>query len=321
MASNRVYGAGLSVQWGEETEYGTPVAGDQVMFIQSESLKRDVSIEEDGGIVANVGTSGLSVNKVSVGGSLSLLGKPGNAKRLLKHMTGSNPSAVTVVPGVSRYTYTPAPVKSDLYSSTIYSDKDIYVWQYAGMKISKVDFNLSEGKGADISVEFIGMARTTGALTSGLPSHATEKPYKFTESTLALGGETVADIYSVKATYDNGMIAGKNTLGKGIIPQEPDMGERKFTIDIEGALTVSLAEYEAHITSEESVSATLKLIAPKVIVAGYSEQIEIYIPSLRLTAYEDPTGGKDEVVCKLSGQATMTDSGDFLSITLQTASV
>jgi len=200
------------VGFGEESSLGTAAQPSNFVEFNSESFQKE--IEEKLVEAINGGRQyekRVTLNE-SVSGSLEFPLVPGNILKILRNVSGSNPTPSTLATGVYSYAFVFNEVDTNT-SLTFQVCRDTSdtasSYNYTGCRVNSASFNVGVNDLLNCSVEFMGIEQAT-ADTITTASYRTHNPYTFVNGTIKLGDNKTAA--TATASFDSFQVQMANNL-------------------------------------------------------------------------------------------------------------
>lgn len=226
--------------FGEETAYGTVVARDKVIEINSETVEveeRKLTSES----LFSIGTKTTRVvqGHVAIAGDVVFNPQFGGWERLLKHLLGKLVTTDLGAPdvGAASHVFTPTTKITDdaKTSLTLELDKDKKVFLVDGAKINSMEFGFSAEELLAITMSIIARQQTQ----TGAPTAITLPTQKLIPSTIAklkfgpTGAEVELDVTEATITVSNNLTEDRRFIGSRFL-KEPVRGGK---LDVSGSFT------------------------------------------------------------------------------------
>lgn len=222
------------IEIGKETTYGTVATPTYRIQVSSEDLKYSPTKKEEG-LLTGLRTKGKSETMgIKTEGKLSTLVRPDFAGFFIKGLLGLEGTPSLVAGSTVAYTHTFTAIGNGendyLPSYTIIADRRASTLSYNGLIIGSIDFSAQPEDYLKFDVSFNGKDEGTGTVDNTL-SISPLKAFKFKGASVKFNGEKLADVTSIKLSYNNGLDTSVQTTDTGVYYKQAQAGTREIKVD------------------------------------------------------------------------------------------
>jgi hypothetical protein len=265
--------------------YGTAAAMQRQIKIASEDFKYVLSKKQEGVLTGNIGAAKFQTMGIRTENSLSLLARPDDLGIFLKAALGVEASPATAS-GVTTHTFTPIgnALTDYLPSLTFKLDKRTGIFVYTGCKINSLAFSAAQEDFLTVDLELFGKDESieTTALTSIVPSNL--KAFVFNGGKVLLAGTEMADITSVKFSYNNNLENNLQTTSTGLYYKEPQPNTREISIDLEMLYSTEANTFRTNFfKTDDMLTVKLEFVSREYITGTTPYKLEIDVPAAQVS--------------------------------------
>ena len=314
-----INGNSLILQFGNETTYGSLATAERQIKVASESFKPTYNKKEEGLLTGGKAKGKLETMSLKTEGQVSTLGRPDDLGMFFK--AGLGVEADVVSAGETAYKHTFNAIGTDetdsLPSLCAYVDRKTDVFTYNGLKIDSFGFSAEPEDYLKLDLTFTGKDEgTKGTLNSNL-STSPLKAFKFRHGKVKVAGEEIADITSIKFSYENSLDSSIQTTDTGLYFKEPECGTRNITTDIEMLYTKDTeALRNDYYKTDEEVSLELIFTSDEFIEDGVPYSMKIIIPANQVSDASANFGSAETIKQSMTLQATENGVNELITIEL-----
>lgn len=316
-----------SLQVGQETTWGTKVAGALALEFTSENFKHVPSMIESEALVGAVTTHGITSGNIKTEGDFSIEVNPDNIGLLLGLTLGveadaAQEGATTAYDHV--FTAVSGTTSLPFFSALV--DRKADVFTYTSNKIDSMALEVSPDGYLVGTFTTKGMKEEIGDSLASL-SYSTKRPFVFKDLTIGYGAGASSPSYSTlsQATtftcnYSNSIEDDLFTADGTAYQQEVDRQKREMTADIEVLYDASTNTLrESYYKVGDAIAVKAEFVSAEIIEAGYYYTLTIEMKQCYVTSADPVIGGPDRLRQTITVKAVDNGTDEPFTATLRDA--
>jgi hypothetical protein len=251
-------------------------------------------------LTGNIGKGRHDTLGIKATGSISTLARPDDLGFFLYMLLGNQALTSTDV-----FNFTPN--KTTLPSFTAKVDKGAGVYTYPGCMLNSLSFSAQPEDYLQIDLDIAGYDETfaAGALTAITPS--AQRAFKFHQGKVYQGSTEIADITSIKISYNNNLESSIQTTSTGLHYKKPQPMTRELSVDLDCLYSSASETFRQSYFKGDAIFA-LKLVFQTDEGAEKDLHVlTVEIPNVQITSCSVPVS--DDKAIKQSLTAMAIDVG------------
>lgn len=275
-------GNGVKVQFAIESTYGTVPTMTKQIRVASEGFKYTPEKKDEGLLTGGKSSGRVYTTSIKADGQLSTNVRPDEVGYLIGCALGVEGTPALVVGSTGAYKHTFTSIGNEetdiLPSLSFVVDRIVEAYAYAGCKVNTLSFSAQPGDILKVDVSFVGKDEVAGTLQTGL-TLSPLLPFRFANGSVKVGGNTIADITSLKFEYNNNLDASTQTMSTGLYFKEPQVGVRGIKTDLEVIYTSDSDDIKTnYFKTDNDVSLDINFASTEEIETGFPYSMKIIIP-------------------------------------------
>jgi hypothetical protein len=278
----------------------------QVRF-SSVSMDYVPSKNQENVLTGNIGKPRYDTMGIKAEGSIATLARPDDLGFFLYMLLGKQELTNT---DVFKFT----PVKDILPSFTLKLDKGAGIYTYPGCTLNSMSFSAQPEDYLSLDLDIKGYDETyaSGALSAIAPS--TQRAFKFNQGKVYYGSAELADVTSIKLTYNNNIENTIQTTSTGIHYKRPTPNTREINIDLESLYSAASETFRQNYFKGDTIFSLKLVFQTDEGTTGDLHNLTIEVPNMQVTSCSVPISGDKNVRQSLS--ATAIDLGGTASLVI-----
>ncbi|RKZ08510.1 hypothetical protein DRQ25_08935 [Candidatus Fermentibacteria bacterium] len=321
-------GTDTALQIGQETTWGTSVAGVTALEFTSENFKHVPSMIESGALVGAVTTHGITSGNIKTEGDFTIEVNPDNIGLLLGLTLGveAAPAEVPTDTDVYDHAFTACSGSTALPFFTALVDRKADVFTYTSNKIDSMVLESTPDGYLMGTFTTKGQKEEIGDSLEVL-TYSTKRPFVFKDLTIGYGAGATTPSYSTLSqatsftfTYNNALEDDLFTADGTAYQQEIDRQKREMTADVEvlyDATTNTLRE--DYYKVGDPIALKAEFVSTDVIETGYYYTLTIEMVQAYVTVADPVIGGPDRLRQTITVKAIDNAVDEPITITLRDA--
>lgn len=313
-----INGNSLILQFGNEKSYGTLGTSERQIKVSSESFKPTYNKKDEGLLTGGKAAGRKETMSLKVDGSVSTLGRPDDLGMFLKAGLGVEKDVSAVGDSSYKHTFNAigTAITDSLPSLCAYVDRKTDVFTYSGLKIDSFSFSAEPEDYLKLDLTFVGRDEGTGGTLGDLTTSPL-KAFKFRHGKVKIAGVVVADITSIKWSYENALDSSTQTTDTGLYFKEPECGTRSIKTDVEMLYTKGTEELRKnYYKTDAEVSLELDFTSDELIEAGVPYSLKITIPANQVSEASANFGGAETIKQSMSFDAVENGTDELIIVEL-----
>jgi hypothetical protein len=276
----------------------------QIRF-SSVSMDYVPSKNQENVLTGNIGKPRYDTMGIKAEGSMATLARPDDLGFFLYMLLGKQELTST---DVFKFT----PVKDVLPSFTLKLDKGAGIYTYPGCTMNSMSFSAQPEDYLSLDLDIKGYDETyaSGALTAIAPS--TQRAFKFNQGKVYYGATELADVTSIKLTYNNNIENTIQTTSTGIHYKRPTPNTREINVDLESLYSSASETFRQSYFKGDTIFSLKLVFQTDEGTSGDLHVLTVEIPNMQVTSCSVPISGDKNVRQSLS--ATAIDLGGTASL-------
>jgi hypothetical protein len=256
-------------------------------------------------LTGNIGKSRHDTMGIKSSGNMATLARPDDLGFFLYMLLGNQALTDTDV-----FNFTPN--KDTLPSFTMKVDKGAGIYTYPGCMLNSMSFSAQPEDYLQIELDVTAYDETfaPGALTSIAPSG--QRAFKFHQGKVYQGINEIADITSIKLSYNNNLEASIQTTSTGLHYKKPQPMTREATVDLECLYGAASEAFRQQYFKGDAIFGLKLVFQTDEGSAGDLHVLTVEIPNAQITACSVPVN--DDKAIKQSLTAMAIDVGGTTSL-------
>jgi hypothetical protein len=270
---------------------------------------------QEGVLTGNIGPSRHDTMGIRCEGNISTLARPDDLGFFLYMALGTQtlPSSTDV------FNFTPN--RTTLPSFTIKIDKGAGVYTYPGCVINTLEFSAQPEDYLNLELAVTGHdeAYAPGTLAPIQPS--VQRAFKFHQGKVYAGTAIasvveIADITSIKLSYNNNVENSIQTTSTGLHYKRPSPNTREITTDFECLYSAAGETFRQAYFKTDAVFSVKLMFQTDEGAAGDLHVLAVEIPNAQVVSCSVPVSDANSIKQSISAAAIDIGTGDLIKFTL-----
>lgn len=281
------------------------VTGFRQVRFSSVSMDYVPAKNQENVLTGNIGKPRYDTMGIKAEGSLSTLARPDDLGFFLYMLLGKQELTSTDV-----FKFTPE--KNTLPSFTLKLDKGAGVYTYPGCTLNSMSFSAQPEDYLGVELDIKGYDETyaSGVLTAVAPS--AQRAFKFNQGKVYYGAAELADVTSIKLSYNNNIENTIQTTGTGVHYKRPTPNTREITADIECLYSAASEAFRQSYFKGDTIFSLKLVFQTDEGASGDLHNLTVEVPNMQVVSCSVPVGGANAIKQSLS--ATAVDLGGAASL-------
>jgi hypothetical protein len=251
-------------------------------------------------LTGNIGKSRHDTMGIKSSGNMSTLARPDDLGFFLYMLLGNQAFTDEDV-----FNFTPH--KDALPSFTMKVDKGAGVYTYPGCMLNSMSFSVQPEDYLQLELDITAYDETftVGSLTAIDPSP--QRAFKFHQGKVYQGFTEIADVTSIKLSYNNNLEASTQTTSTGLHYKKPQPMTREATVDLECLYSAASETFRQQYFKGDSIFSLKLVFQTDEGAGGDLHVLTVEIPNAQITACSVPVS--DDKAIKQSVTAMAIDMG------------
>jgi hypothetical protein len=256
-------------------------------------------------LTGNIGKGRHDTLGIRATGNMATLARPDDLGFFLYMLLGNQVFTSTDV-----FNFTPN--KDTLPSFTMKIDKGAGVYTYPGCMMNSLSFSAQPEDYLQLDMDIAGYdeAFSAGVLTPIAPS--TQRAFKFYQGKVYQGSTEIADITSIKLSYNNNLESSIQTTATGLHYKKPQPMTRELSVDLECLYSAASETFRQSYFKGDVIFALKLVFQTDEGETGDLHVLTVEIPNVQITACSVPVS--DDKAIKQSLTAMAIDVGGTASL-------
>jgi hypothetical protein len=276
----------------------------QVRF-SSVSMDYVPSKNQENVLTGNIGKARYDTMGIKAEGSIATLARPDDLGFFLYMLLGNQELTDTDV-----FKFTPA--KELLPSFTLKLDKGAGIYTYPGCILNSMSFSSQPEDYLNIDLDIKGYDETyaSGVLAAIAPS--TQRAFKFNQGKVYYGSIELADVTSIKLSYNNNVENTIQTTGTGIHYKRPTPNTREINTDLECLYSSDSENFRQTYFKGDAIFSLKLEFQTDEGTSGDLHVLTIEIPNMQVVSCSVPVNNDKAIKQSLSATAIDLGGSDSL---------
>jgi hypothetical protein len=276
----------------------------QVRF-SSVSMDYVPNKKQENVLTGNIGKPRYDTMGIKAEGSISTLARPDDLGFFLYMLLGKQELTNTDV-----FKFTPD--KNTLPSFTLKLDKGAGVYTYPGCILNSMSFSAQPEDYLGIELDVKGYDETYAAGVLAAVAPSTQRAFKFNQGKVYYGTTEMADVTSIKLSYNNNVENTIQTTGTGIHYKRPTPNTRDITADIECLYSSGAENFRQSYFKGDTIFSLKLVFQTDEGTTGDLHNLTVEVANMQVVSCSVPVSDANSI--KQSLNATAIDLGGTASL-------
>jgi hypothetical protein len=251
-------------------------------------------------LTGNIGKGRHDTMGIRATGNIATLARPDDLGFFLYMLLGTQALTSTDV-----FNFTPN--RDTLPSFTMKVDKGAGIYVYPGCMLNSLSFSAQPEDYLQIDLDITGYDETfsAGSLTAIAPS--AQRAFKFHQGKVYQGAAEIADVTSIKLSYNNNLEASIQTTGTDLHYKKPQPMTRELSVDLECLYSAASETFRQSYFKGDAIFGLKLVFQTDEGTGGDLHVLTVEIPNVQITACSVPVN--DDKAIKQSLTAMAIDVG------------
>jgi hypothetical protein len=269
---------------------------------------------QEGVLTGNIGAPRHDTMGIRCEGNVSTLARPDDLGFFLYMALGNETMTDTDV-----FNFTPN--RTTLPSFTIKIDKGAGVYTYPGCVINTLDFSAQPGDYLQLELAVTGYDENYAPGTLAPIQPSSQRAFKFHQGKVYAGATVstaveIADITSIKLSYNNNVENSLQTTSTGLHYKRPAPNTREITTDFECLYNAASETFRQNYFKTDAIFSVKLSFQTDEGSSGDLHVLTVEIPNAQVTACSVPVSDANSIKQSVSAAAIDVGSGDLIKCLL-----
>jgi hypothetical protein len=275
-------------------------AGFRQVRFSSVSMDYVPSKNQENVLTGNIGKPRHDTMGIKAEGSVSTLARPDDLGFFLYMLLGAQALTNTDV-----FKFTPA--KDLLPSFTLKLDKGAGVYTYPGCILNSMSFSTQPEDYLHLDLDVKGYDETYAAGVLAAIAPSTQRAFKFNQGKVYYASTELADITSIKLSYNNNVENTLQTTSTGVHYKRPTPNTREINVDLECLYSAASETFRQSYFKGDTIFSLKLAFQTDEGASGDLHNLTVEIPNMQIVSCSVPIS--DDKAIRQSLSATAIDLG------------
>jgi hypothetical protein len=247
-------------------------------------------------LTGNIGKSRHDTMGIKSSGNVSTLARPDDLGFFLYMLLGNQALTDTDV-----FVFTPN--KDTLPSFTMKVDKGAGIYTYPGCMLNSMSFSAQPEDYLQIELDVTAYDETFAGSALAAIAPSLQRAFKFHQGKVYQGAAEIADITSIKLSYNNNLEASIQTTSTGLHYKKPQPMTREATVDLECLYSAASETFRQQYFKGDAIFGLKLVFQTDEGSEGDLHFLSVEIPNAQITACSVPVSNDKAIKQSLSAMA------------------